>query len=134
MQKNVLVQAYQIKNVKFSNLPDNALKNINIDQIPKKIDGHFEIHKARNKSIAKLSLNPLINSNGQIKKIESFTLEYSLGAQKSNVNNKIIPTPVYASNSVLSNGTWFKFAIDTTGVFKIDKKLLEQIGVSTANL
>ena len=38
------------------------------------------------------------------------------------------------SNSVLSEGTWFKFSIDTTGVFKIDKRLLQQIGVSTSNL
>ena len=38
------------------------------------------------------------------------------------------------SNSVLSTGEWFKFSIDTTGVFKIDRKLLQQIGVSTNGL
>ena len=39
-----------------------------------------------------------------------------------------------SSNSVLSSGDWFKFSVDTTGVFKIDKNLLQQIGVSTNNL
>ena len=38
------------------------------------------------------------------------------------------------NNSVLANGNWFKFSVDTTGVFKIDKNLLQQIGVSTNNL
>jgi len=38
------------------------------------------------------------------------------------------------TNSVLSQGNWFKFSIDTTGVFKIDKNLLQKIGVSTTNL
>ena len=38
------------------------------------------------------------------------------------------------NNSVLSSGVWFKFSIDTTGVFKIDKNLLQQIGVSTNGL
>lgn len=38
------------------------------------------------------------------------------------------------SNSVLNQGNWFKFTIDTTGVFKIDKSLLEQIGISTNGL
>ena len=38
------------------------------------------------------------------------------------------------NNSVLSSGDWFKFSIDTTGVFKIDKNLLQQIGVSTNGL
>tara|TARA_R110001632_G_scaffold63953_5_gene152410 strand:+ start:2105 stop:5497 length:3393 start_codon:yes stop_codon:yes gene_type:complete len=38
------------------------------------------------------------------------------------------------TNSVLANGNWFKFSVDTTGVFKIDRNLLQQIGVSTNNL
>ena len=38
------------------------------------------------------------------------------------------------SNSVLSTGGWFKFSIDTTGVFKIDKNLLQEIGISTNGL
>jgi len=37
-------------------------------------------------------------------------------------------------DAVLSSGNWFKFSVDTTGVFKIDKNLLQQIGLSTANL
>ena len=37
-------------------------------------------------------------------------------------------------NSVLSSGDWFKFSVDTTGVFKIDKNFLQQLGVSTNNL
>ncbi|WP_439129780.1 type IX secretion system sortase PorU [Polaribacter sp.] len=38
------------------------------------------------------------------------------------------------TNSVLANGDWYKFTVDTTGVFKIDKNLLENIGISTNNL
>jgi hypothetical protein len=37
-------------------------------------------------------------------------------------------------NSVLREGNWFKFAVDTTGVFRIDRNLLQQIGISTENL
>ncbi len=38
------------------------------------------------------------------------------------------------TNSVLSTGDWFKFSVDTTGVFKIDRSLLQQIGISTNGL
>lgn len=38
------------------------------------------------------------------------------------------------TNSVLSNGTWYKFAVDTTGVFKIDASLLQEIGISISNV
>jgi hypothetical protein len=37
-------------------------------------------------------------------------------------------------NSVLSEGNWFKFSVDTTGVFKIDRSLLQEIGIATNNL
>ena len=132
VQKNVLVQEYQIKNVKFSILPKNLIEHINIEKIPTEINSEFNINKARNKSVAKLVLLPLINDNGQIKKIESFTLEYLLS--DSNIKNKNAPVPIYKNSSVLSSGTWYKFSIDTTGIFKIDKDLLEKIGISTSNL
>ena len=38
------------------------------------------------------------------------------------------------SSSVLASGDWYKFSVDTTGVFKIDKNLLQQIGISTNDL
>lgn len=38
------------------------------------------------------------------------------------------------TSSVLDSGEWFKFAVDTTGIFKIDKVFLDQIGILTENL
>ncbi|WP_347174830.1 type IX secretion system sortase PorU [Polaribacter uvawellassae] len=38
------------------------------------------------------------------------------------------------TNSVLSNGNWYKFSVDTTGVFKIDFSVLQKMGINTANL
>lgn len=38
------------------------------------------------------------------------------------------------SSTVLSDGTWYKFSVDTTGVFRIDANLLQQIGISTSGL
>ena len=37
-------------------------------------------------------------------------------------------------NSVLSQGTWYKFAIDTTGIFKIDRQFLQNLGINTNEL
>lgn len=38
------------------------------------------------------------------------------------------------SNSVLSSGTWYKFKVDTTGIFRIDRSFLQNLGVNTGNL
>ncbi len=38
------------------------------------------------------------------------------------------------TNSVLANGNWYKFSIDTTGVFKIDQNFLQSLGINTTNV
>ena len=45
-----------------------------------------------------------------------------------------LPVLGQVSNSVLANGNWFKFSVDTTGVFRIDRSLLQQIGISPENI
>ena len=38
------------------------------------------------------------------------------------------------TNSVLSDGNWYKFSVDTTGVFKLDVSLLQKMGINPSNL
>lgn len=38
------------------------------------------------------------------------------------------------NTSVLSKGNWYKFSVDTTGVFKIDNSLLQKMGINISNL
>lgn len=45
-----------------------------------------------------------------------------------------ISSNAQVTNSVLASGDWFKFSTDTTGVFKIDKSFLSQIGITTSGL
>ncbi|HBK70918.1 MAG TPA: hypothetical protein DDZ39_04550 [Flavobacteriaceae bacterium] len=54
---------------------------------------------------------------------------FSQEVKRNNTNfNKSIST---VKNSVLSQGDWYKFAIDTTGVFKIDREFLQNLGINT---
>lgn len=39
-----------------------------------------------------------------------------------------------SNNSELSEGNWFKFEVDTTGIFRIDRSFLQQLGISTNGL
>ena len=43
-------------------------------------------------------------------------------------NSKVI------TNSVLSSGEWYKFYVDTTGVFKLSKSFLQRLGVKVNNV
>ena len=134
VKNEVFVQNYKIINVKFSVLPSNLTKNIDLKNLSSEIKSSFQINKARNNTTALLVLDALIKSNGVVKKIESFTLEYVLSSNNSALSKKSAQNINYTSSSVLSNGTWFKFAVDTTGVFKIDRDLLQKIGINASNL
>jgi hypothetical protein len=134
VENNLIVQQFQIKNVKTSLIADNLINYIDKNNVPTEMKSSFKISKARNKSVATLTISPLFKENGRIKKVLSFTLEYQLQPKGSNAQRKDIPVPIYTNNSVLSSGTWFKFSVDTTGVFKIDRELLQKIGIPTSNL
>ena len=93
VQNNTIVQEYQIKNVKFSTLSLSALKNIRIDKIPTEIKSEFQVTKVKNNSVAILQISPLVNQNGRIQKIISFTLDYALNAKGTGAdeNKNIAP-------------------------------------------
>jgi len=55
-----------------------------------------------------------------------------LGAQNFNSNQFIKHSTV--KNSALSTGTWYKFALDTTGIFKIDRSFLQDLGINVGQL
>jgi hypothetical protein len=133
VQSNTIVQEYKIKNVKFSTLPTSNLINIKVNKIPAEIQSEFQITKIKNKSVAILDLTPLVQENGRVQKIISFTLDYTLNtnATDSDAEKKIASV---SDRSVLSNGSWYKFRVDTTGIFKINKDLLQQIGINTSGL
>ena len=133
VQNNTIVQDYIIKNVKFSDLSPNSLNNIQVNKIPTEIKSEFKVTKIKNNSVAILNLTPILQENGRVKKIVSFTLDYTLNTNTAgNAVNKSITS--YTDRSVLANGSWYKFRVDTTGVFKIDRDLLQQIGINTSGL
>ena len=57
----------------------------------------------------------------------TFLISHTSFSQESTTQKLTASSTV--KNSVLSNGTWYKFAIDTTGVFKIDRSFLQNLGI-----
>lgn len=134
VQKNAILHNYTIKNVKYQIIPSNKTIDLQKNKIPNQIKSNFNISNSQNLTKGILKITPLLYDGIQIKKIVSFTLEYQLISKNNALNKSSAPPPVYTNNSVLSTGTWFKFAVDTTGVFKIDKQFIEKLGINTNNL
>ncbi|RBP29947.1 peptidase C25-like protein [Oceanihabitans sediminis] len=119
-----------LSQVTYASISKNELKGVNLKSIPKKIQYTLSNSIARDVRHAYLEVSPIINDNGVYKKVTSFTVNYDnrSSSRYNGATNRAI------SNSVLSSGEWYKFYVDTTGVFKITKDFLSSIGVNTNNV
>ncbi|NRA91210.1 MAG: type IX secretion system sortase PorU, partial [Psychroserpens sp.] len=116
----------QVTNVSFSTISKGDLKGLPTKLIPKSLE--FELYNAvdRGKRNALFYLSPIINENGVYKKVTSFTVNYQASPSSRSAAN----APAI-SNSVLATGNWRRFYVERSGVFKLTKSFLEDIGVNT---
>ncbi len=120
-----------INNITYSNLSKSDLKDLDIKTIPSGIDYSLKNSTARGNNYIYFEISPIIREGDVYKKITSFRLNY----QFSNGNTSRSAASVLAiSNSVLNSGTWYKFYVDKTGVFKLSKGFLESLGANLSNV
>ncbi len=114
-----------VSNIKYNDLTAIELKKINKNTIPKKLTYSINSGKARDIIYTSISISPIIKSNGVYKKITSFTIKYNKKPRQFAGNKMLL------SNSVLATGNWYKFKVEDTGIYKIDKNFLEDLGINT---
>jgi len=118
----------QVSNVIYENVTANELKKLNKNLIPNKLSFHIKSSKARTVIYTTVTISPIIKSNGIYKKVLSFSISYSVSSQKRKSSRLQI------TNSVLATGNWYKFKVDKTGVYKITKSFLEDLGMNTNSI
>ena len=116
-----------IEKLDLSNLSREQLKELNISDIPTKFTYKIKSSISRGKKSLFLELSPIINQNGSFKKVNSFRFSYK------NINDKKSLT-YRTQSSVLNNGNWYKFYVDKTGIFRLDKDFLSDLGINTNNV
>ena len=122
-----------VSNVSYSTISENNLLGLDKEQIPNELKFVLKNTDARGKKHAYFEISPIIkDQNGGFKKLTSFTINYSDRSNRSlNRNNKASRV---ITNSVLSSGEWYRFYVDTTGVFRITKSFLNQLGINTNSI
>ena len=119
----------ELTNVNYSIISKSELKNLNLQTIPNKLEYNIENSIARDKRYAFLTVSPIIKQNGVYKKITSFVVNYRLSSTGNRIGFRRNIT-----NSVLSSGSWYRFQIDKTGVYKLSKNFLEQLGIQVESI
>ena len=107
------------------------LKNLNPELIPESQNYSLVNTNSRGKLGYYFELSPIIKERGVYKKITSLTVQYSALAGRTAV---IARDQNDITNSVLSNGQWYRFYIDKSGVFQLTKSFLSNLGINTNGL
>ncbi len=119
-----------LSNVTYSDISKSDLKDLDLNKIPNKLVFQLKNSKARNDQFAFFQLSPIIkDGNGIYKKVTSFTINYNTTGNNSSSLNRVSKVKQITS-SVLNSGEWYKFYVDTTGVFKLSRSFLQQLGVN----
>ena len=114
----------KVVNVRYGSLSAAELEQINKDFIPNKLEYSIATTEAREKLFTVFNISPVVLNNGSYQKVISFTIDYHYGGSRRRVD----PPPL--TNSVLAQGQWFKFKVEKTGIHKIDKSFLSQLGIN----
>ena len=120
----------KITSIEYETVSKNEIGDLNPNLIPNSINATFKNGFARDETYGFLSFSPIINDKGSFKRVKSLSYTFSYDNAKT---NEILSSQDFIGirNSVLSNGDWFRFYIEKSGVYRISKSFLSQLGVNT---
>lgn len=129
-------QAVDEKSLVITNLSTAPISLAELGQldkskIPNSANAVLTTSIARDKLTAYLTFSPIIKQGESYYKITALTYDFSYAA------NRIASTPsdfTSISNSVLASGDFYRFYLTKSGVYKITKSFLQQLGINTTGL
>ncbi|MGV6862440.1 MAG: type IX secretion system sortase PorU [Putridiphycobacter sp.] len=119
---------YTIVNQTYQNVELPAYVDPAIIATKAKVEVNFS--KAVLENFISVSTHALLSQNGQTKLLTSITVKVDYTPNPANE----IKGATFANESVLRKGSWYKFGVTKSGVYKIDKTQLEAAGVNTSTL
>ena len=105
-------------------LSQRQLLSIDAQSLPEGINFEMQMVNARDKRFASVSISPIFKENGAIKRVTSFTVMYN--QQRTDQQRRVQAV----TSSVLASGDFYKFYVDKTGVFKLDRRFLSSLGMN----
>lgn len=147
--KNNLPYFLESKHVGFKSEAKASLKNIQVADVTPQVSqrilsnygkiltNDFQLThgyaQAGADQIAYVKIVPYrINSAGAVEELVAYAVDWNVSTSFS--NQKTANTKGNATTSVLASGNWYKIGITRTGMHKIDKTLLQSIGINLTGL
>ena len=125
--RDINEESVEIFDVKYSDFNISQYPVLSNIPFKNKIEVKLKTSKSREKSFSYLEFSPILKINDNYKIVNSFKLKYSY----DNLKNISV---IQSQNSEMAVGSWYQFYIDQTGVYKIDKSFLDQLGINTNSI
>jgi hypothetical protein len=109
----------------------NELGELNRNKIPNSINASLKNVAARDQNSTIFSFSPIIKQDNSYLKVVRLQYEFAY-SNKRLASAPADFTSIY--NSVLASGDFFRFYITKSGVYKISKDFLQQLGINTSGL
>lgn len=120
----VSTQDVTVSQVIYESIPNAMLSAIEKSAIPNQLEFELKSGKARTTYYAVLTLNPFINDNGNYKRVKEIRFSYAFAKAASTQRSIAI------TNSVLASGNFYKFYVGETGVHRITRNFMQDLGIS----
>ena len=123
----------KLTNVIYETITTAQLGDLAPENIPKTANASLKVNISRDTKEAFISLSPIIKDDFGFKRITSFSYEVENNTSRISQSSKSANTNSIV-NSVLATGNWYQFYVEKSGVYKITKTFLQQLGLDANTL
>lgn len=99
-------------------------KDINPKNIPATVNPTVRIYTTKGVRSAIVDFNPIVKTGSGYSKVTNIVFEV-LGGK----SNQAKGTDFSIQNSVLAQGNWYKFKVNETGVYRLDRNFFAKLGI-----
>jgi hypothetical protein len=113
----------RVANVVSTVITDGDLGDLSVGAIPEGLQVNLKNALSRKRNYAQLYISPIYKENGVLRQLQS--LDYTYGFVEMQIPTK---STTYG-NSLLSSGSWYRFKVNKTGVHRITRGFLTNLGI-----
>jgi hypothetical protein len=131
------VNSVTLSNVQYEAISRQDLGDLNLDLIPTAPEVKLFSAKARNENYTVVELSPIVRNGSGYQKITAFTVNYQAASPNSLAAVRATGASTQMTgltNSVLGSGIFYKFYVDKTGIFKITRRDLQNMGLNPGSI
>ncbi|MDY0088847.1 MAG: type IX secretion system sortase PorU [Flavobacteriaceae bacterium] len=127
-------ESIRIRSLNLVDILEEELGVLDKEIVPSNINAKIMNTNNKDFNQALITFSPIIKTETGYKKVTSVSFEYNIGNSSNHRSgNEAMSSSDYIGirNSVLSTGEWYRFYVEKSGVYRVNRSFLQQLGLNT---